>query len=59
MIDEFHLTVTAPRGLAESEYLAIRQTLDNPRFQAALRRAVRTVFRQYLPLLQASVRLSR
>jgi hypothetical protein len=49
LMDEFHITVYALHGLAPPEYDAIRQVLDASRFKVALRRAVRTVLRQYLP----------
>jgi hypothetical protein len=59
LIDEFHLTVYAPRGLPEPEYDAVRQTLDDRRFQADLRRAAREVCRQYPALGKARVTLTR
>jgi hypothetical protein len=39
LIDEFHLTVSAPPGLAGEEYVAMRRALDEERFLAELRRA--------------------
>jgi hypothetical protein len=48
MMDEFHVTVYALPGLAPSAYDAIRRALDDPRFKADLRRAVRTAFRKHL-----------
>ena len=59
VIDEFHLTVFAPRDLPELEYEASRRTLDDRRFQGDLRRAVRDVARQYPSLGKVRVRLSR
>ena len=41
MMEEFHLTVFAPRGLPALEYDTMRQTLDDPHFHAELDRAVR------------------
>jgi hypothetical protein len=58
LIEELHISVYVPRGLPEAEYEAIRQTLDDARFQARLRRAVRHVVRQYPSLRQAWLRLS-
>ena len=49
LMDEFHLTVYALRGLAPLDYDAIRQALDASRFKTALRRAVRAIFRRHLP----------
>jgi hypothetical protein len=59
VVDEFHLTVSAPHGLADSEYVALCRTLDDGHFQAALRRAVRIVCLQYADLAKARIRLSR
>jgi hypothetical protein len=59
LIDEFHLSVRAPRGLQEAEYEDIRRTLDEPRFQADLRRALRDVTRQHATLRKARLTLSR
>ena len=44
LIEEFHVTVLIRRGLRPAEYAAARRTLDRTTFQAALRRAVRTMF---------------
>lgn len=49
LMDEFHITVYALRGLAPPDYDAIRQVLDASRFKVALGRAVRAVLRQQLP----------
>ena len=58
-MDEFHLTVSASAGLRETDYLAIRRTLNERRFQADLKSAIGNVFRKYPALSQARVRLSR
>jgi hypothetical protein len=55
LIEEFHLTVRAPRGLSQSEYNAMRQALDDPRLHHELRRAVRDVVRQRPALDKVSV----
>ena len=59
VVDEFHLTVSAPRTLPDSAVGSIRRTLDGPRFRAALRRAVRGVFRRHPPLAAVRITLSR
>ena len=59
VVDEFHVTISAPRTLPETEFVAIYQTLNSKRFQADLRRAVRTVCRQYPDLANVRVTLSR
>jgi hypothetical protein len=59
LVDEVHLTVTAPVGLEEAAFRAIRRTLDKKGFQADLRRAIRTVFLQYADLETARLTLSR
>jgi hypothetical protein len=59
LIDVFQLSVRAPHGLPDTEYVSIRRTLDDRRFQVDLRRAVRSVFRRHPALAQACVRISR
>ncbi len=59
LVEEFHLSVYAPRGLRDADYDAIRQTLDDIRLHARLRRIVRKVFRRYPSLNKVRVRLSR
>jgi hypothetical protein len=59
LIEEYHLTVYAPRGLAEAQYEAMRQALDEEQFQADLRRAVRRVARRHPPLDKVRLRVSR
>jgi hypothetical protein len=59
LLDEFHLTIRAPPGLPDSEHIAMRRTLDDPRFQRALRRAIRTALRQHSSLDQVRIRLTR
>ncbi len=59
LMEEFHVTVFAPRGLPEPKYMAIRQALDGRRFRADLGRAVRQVFRRYPTLRPVQVKLSR
>ena len=59
VMEEFHLTVLAPRGLPEEEYEAMRQGLDDPRLHVELRRAVRDVVRQRPPLGKVKVTVTR
>jgi hypothetical protein len=59
LIDEFHLTVRAPRGLPDAEYDAMRLALDGKPFRARLRRAVRRVFGMFPALGKVRVKLSR
>jgi hypothetical protein len=37
LVDQFHVTVLAPRGLRAGEHDELRRTLDEPRFRAAAR----------------------
>jgi hypothetical protein len=59
LIDELHVSVRAPRGLPDSEYVSMRRTLDDWRFRTELHRAVRSVVRHHPALAQARVRMSR
>jgi hypothetical protein len=59
LIEEFHLTVLAPRGLSASEYDAIHRALADPAFEARLRRVVRRAFRRETPLGEVKVRVGR
>jgi hypothetical protein len=59
LLDEFHLSVFAPRGLSEAEFDTIYRTLNDAGFHAELRRAVREVVRQRPTLARVRVRLSR
>lgn len=59
LIDEFHLPVSAPRGLPDDAYVAIRHTLDQRRFQRDLRRTVRDVVQRYPALNQVRIAITR
>jgi hypothetical protein len=59
LLDEFHLSVLAPRGLPEADYQAICRILATARFRAELRRALRAVWRAYPSLGPTRVRISR
>jgi hypothetical protein len=58
-IEEFHLTVCAPRGLSAQAYDVMRQALDDLPFHARLRRAVRRFACRHPALSKAKVRLAR
>jgi hypothetical protein len=59
LIEEFHLTVRAPRGLPDADYDALRLALDGKPFRARLRGAVRAVFGKFPSLTKVRVNLSR
>jgi hypothetical protein len=59
LVDEFHVTVSAPSDLRSRSYAAIRRPLDEVQFQAGLRRAVREVVRRYPAPNKVRVTLSR
>ena len=59
LLEEWHVTVYAARGLPAAEYDALRQVLTDPGFLAALGRAVRRVCRRHPPPDQVRVRLTR
>ena len=58
-IEEFHLTVCAPRGLSAQAYDVMRQALDNPPFHARLRGIFCRVAGRHPALSKAQARLSR
>jgi hypothetical protein len=45
VMDEFHVTIHAPCGIAPPKSHAIRKALNDLGFRSALRRAVRAVIR--------------
>jgi hypothetical protein len=59
LVEGFHVTFYAPRGLPAQEYDAMRQTLDDPLFHTLLRRAVRRLVRRHPALSKVRVRLSQ
>jgi hypothetical protein len=59
LLDAFHLSIRARPGLPDAEYIAMRRTLDNPRFQSDPRRAIRTVFQQHTSPNRVRIRLTR
>ena len=50
VMEEFHLTIYAPRGLPQSAYASLLRALGDPRLRADLRRAIRDAFRRHPPL---------
>jgi len=58
-MEEFHLTIFVPSGLASPVYDAIRQTLVSPLFRTRLRRAVQNAFGRHPELTPVKVKLSR
>jgi hypothetical protein len=58
-MDEFHLSVFAPRGLRAAEYDALRRTLDGAGFRTKLERAVRGVFRRFPSLGKVKITITR
>ena len=59
LIEQFHLTMTAPAGLPKLEYDAMRRTLQRQRFQKSLREAVRKVIRIHPSLRKLHIALER
>ena len=59
LIDEFHLTLSAPRRLAKEEYEAIYETLNDAQFLKQLRRMVRDVVRRSPSLSKVRVSITR
>ena len=59
VMEEFHVTVKVPGGLAQSVYGSIRRTLNRTRFQTRLRRAILAVFRRCPTLVKIRVTLTR
>jgi hypothetical protein len=59
LIDELHLTVSAPGNLRAAAYRAIRRTLNDGRFHTTLRRAIRTVLGRYPSLNKVRISLTR
>ena len=59
LMEQFHVTVTAPAGLPKVEYDAMQRTLRRKRFQTGLRDAVRDVIRRCASLSKTRVTLDR
>jgi hypothetical protein len=58
LIDEFHLTVSARRGLDEAEYRAIARTVRGMAFRMALKTALAAVFKKFPSTRNARFRVS-
>ena len=58
LIEQFHLTVFAPRQLPEDEYEAMHHTLTRQRLRARLQHAMRKVCRRYHTLSKVKVKVS-
>ncbi len=59
LMDEFHLTVYAPRSLQQLEFDAIQRTLNDVLLHTRMRRVIRRVFRLYPALQKVKIRMSR
>jgi hypothetical protein len=59
LVDELHVTLSAPRGLTAAEYRSVRRALMRPGFRAALGRAVRAALRGFPSLRRVRVTVSR
>ncbi|HYT87522.1 MAG TPA: hypothetical protein VEL76_02280 [Gemmataceae bacterium] len=58
LMEQYHVTVYAPRGLPEEDYDAMHRTLTDPHFRSSLRRAVRRVIRRHASLRKVKVALT-
>jgi hypothetical protein len=58
IMDQYHLTVLAPRDLIKPHRRRISKVLNRSRFRQELARAVRAVFAHYPELSQVRVWLS-
>ena len=59
LMEELHLTITAPAGLPNARYQAIQRALRSKRFHARLRKAVREVLGRYPSLKDTQLEISR
>jgi hypothetical protein len=59
LIEELHITITAPARLSDIHIARARRLINSRPFQADLRRAVRLVFAEAPLLVALRVRLSR
>jgi len=58
LIEQFHLSVFAPRKLPEAKYAKIHKTLNRRRFRTLLNRALRRVCRKYQSLAKVTIKVS-
>lgn len=59
MLDEIHLALNVPIGLAAEDYQGMREVVRRRRFTAEIRRAVIGVLRRYSPLRRVRLSISR
>ncbi len=59
VLDEFHVTVLVPAGLADREVRSARRILGRPAFRARLARTVRRLVARHPALAVVTVRVSR
>jgi len=59
LLDEFHLSVFAPRKLSAEEYSKIHKVLNRRRFRTLLNRALRTICRRFRSLAKVRIKLSQ
>ena len=59
LMEELHLTLSVPVGLANARYQAMQKTLRSKSFHARLREAVREVLGRYPSLKDLQLEISR
>ncbi len=59
VLDEFHVTLLVPAGLADDQVRAARRVLGHSTFRARLARAVRRLVARHPALAAVTVRVSR
>ncbi len=59
VLDEFHLTISAPANLPEAEYETMHRSLNSRRLYARITAAVRHILYRSPALLKVRIRLSR
>ena len=59
LMDQFHIDVTAPRGLRKADCAAIIRTLNSTRFRKRLREAVRKLFDEHPSLRHTRFTINR
>lgn len=59
IIEEYHVTLHAPRNLPDRDYLVMRRALNLDSFRRALHRAVARVIRERRQLDRVRITISR
>jgi hypothetical protein len=59
LLDEFHLSILAPRKLEAVELRTVRRLLRSREFQGRMRRALETLLRSYPAARRLRIRVSR